>query len=74
MRSRGAFKQMIRDTRITAVDDYGGARIGIRAFVLAINDSIEIAQEICEAISDRVAGYQVSAPFGIVDLALQVLA
>ncbi|MDZ8119597.1 bifunctional homocysteine S-methyltransferase/methylenetetrahydrofolate reductase [Pontiella agarivorans] len=35
---------------------------------------IEIAREICEAISDRVAGYQVSAPFGIVDLALKVLA
>ena len=34
---------------------------------------IEIAREICESISDRVAGYQVSAPFGIVDLALQVL-
>ena len=34
---------------------------------------IEIAREICETISDRVAGYQVSAPFGIVDLALQVL-
>jgi homocysteine S-methyltransferase len=34
---------------------------------------IEIAREICEAISDRVAGYQVSAPFGLVDLALQVL-
>ncbi len=34
---------------------------------------IEIAREICAAISDRVAGYQVSAPFGIVDLALQVL-
>jgi homocysteine S-methyltransferase len=34
---------------------------------------IEIAREICEAIYDRVAGYQVSAPFGIVDLALQVL-
>lgn len=34
---------------------------------------IGIAREICEAISDRVAGYQVSAPFGIVDLALQVL-
>ena len=34
---------------------------------------IEIAREICEAISDRVAGFQVSAPFGIVDLALQVL-
>jgi len=35
---------------------------------------VEIAREICEVISDRVAGYQVSAPFGIVDLALQVLA
>ena len=34
---------------------------------------VEIAREICSAISDRVAGYQVSAPFGIVDLALQVL-
>ena len=34
---------------------------------------IEIAREICECIADRVAGYQVSAPFGIVDLALQVL-
>jgi homocysteine S-methyltransferase len=34
---------------------------------------IEIAREICDSISDRVAGYQVSAPFGIVDLALQVL-
>ena len=35
---------------------------------------IEIAQEIRDAIADRVAGFQVSAPFGIVDLALQVLA
>jgi len=34
---------------------------------------IEIAREIRDAIADRVAGYQVSAPFGIVDLALQVL-
>ena len=34
---------------------------------------IEIAREICDRISDRVAGFQVSAPFGIVDLALQVL-
>jgi homocysteine S-methyltransferase len=34
---------------------------------------IEIAREICDRISDRVAGYQVSAPFGIVDLALKVL-
>ncbi|MDF7807092.1 bifunctional homocysteine S-methyltransferase/methylenetetrahydrofolate reductase [Pontiellaceae bacterium B12219] len=34
---------------------------------------IEIAREISDAISDRVAGYQVSAPFGMVELALQVL-
>jgi len=34
---------------------------------------VKIAREICAVISDRVAGYQVSAPFGIVDLALQVL-
>ena len=34
---------------------------------------IEIAREICEAIADRVAGFQISAPFGIVDLALQVM-
>lgn len=34
---------------------------------------IEIAREICERIADRVAGYQVSAPFGIIDLALRVL-
>jgi homocysteine S-methyltransferase len=34
---------------------------------------IEIAREIRDAIADRVAGFQVSAPFGIVDLALQVL-
>jgi len=34
---------------------------------------VEIAREICDSIADRVAGYQVSAPFGIVDLALQVL-
>jgi len=34
---------------------------------------IEIAREIRDSIADRVAGYQVSAPFGIVDLALQVL-
>jgi len=34
---------------------------------------IEIAREIRDTIADRVAGYQVSAPFGIVDLALQVL-
>ncbi len=34
---------------------------------------IEIAREIRDRIADRVAGYQVSAPFGIVELALQVL-
>jgi len=34
---------------------------------------VEIAREICESIADRVAGYQVSAPFGLVDLALRVL-
>jgi len=34
---------------------------------------IEIARETRDSIADRVAGYQVSAPFGIVDLALQVL-
>jgi len=34
---------------------------------------VKIAREICEAISERVAGYQVSAPFGMIDLALQVL-
>jgi methionine synthase / methylenetetrahydrofolate reductase(NADPH) len=35
---------------------------------------IDIAREIRDALADRVAGFQVSAPFGIVDLALQVLA
>ena len=34
---------------------------------------IDIAREIRDEISDRVAGFQVSAPFGIIDLALQVL-
>ncbi len=34
---------------------------------------VEIAREICEAIADRVAGYQISAPFGLIDLALRVL-
>ena len=33
---------------------------------------IEIAREIRDEISDRVSGFQVSAPFGIIDLALQV--
>jgi methionine synthase I (cobalamin-dependent)/5,10-methylenetetrahydrofolate reductase len=34
---------------------------------------VEISQEICEKIKDAVGGYQVSAPFGNIDLALQVL-
>lgn len=34
---------------------------------------VEIAHEICEQVKDAVAGYQVSAPFGNIDLALQVL-
>ena len=34
---------------------------------------IEIAREICAAIEPRVAGFQVSAPFGKVEIALQVL-
>ena len=34
---------------------------------------VEIAQEICAAIESRVAGFQVSAPFGKVKIALQVL-
>ncbi len=38
-----------------------------------IRTGVEIAQEICEIISDRVAGYQVSAPFGKVDAAIKVL-
>ncbi|MEM7392232.1 MAG: methylenetetrahydrofolate reductase, partial [Verrucomicrobiota bacterium] len=33
----------------------------------------EIAHEICEKIESRVAGFQVSAPFGKVDIALRVL-
>jgi len=35
---------------------------------------IEIAREICDAVAPRVAGFQVSAPLGIVDIALEVLA
>ena len=34
---------------------------------------VNIAREIRDEISDRVAGFQVSAPFGIIDLALQVI-
>ncbi|MDX9982291.1 MAG: bifunctional homocysteine S-methyltransferase/methylenetetrahydrofolate reductase, partial [Lentisphaeria bacterium] len=35
---------------------------------------IEIAREICAAVADRVHGFQVSAPFGRVQIALDVLA
>ena len=35
---------------------------------------IEIAREIRDEITDRVSGFQVSAPFGMVDIALSVLA
>jgi homocysteine S-methyltransferase len=35
---------------------------------------IEIAREICAAVADRVQGFQVSAPFGRVQIALDVLA
>ena len=53
----------ILDRMSTARTKEDGCRLGI-----------EIAREIREAISDRVAGFQVSAPFGKVDLSLQVLA
>lgn len=36
-------------------------------------EGVEIAKEMIRAIAPRVAGYQVSAPFGRVDLALKVL-
>ena len=39
-----------------------------------IEAGIAIAQEICSAIEDRVAGWQVSAPLGRLDIALKVLA
>ncbi|MCX7046177.1 MAG: bifunctional homocysteine S-methyltransferase/methylenetetrahydrofolate reductase [Candidatus Sumerlaeota bacterium] len=38
-----------------------------------IKMGIEISREICERIAPRVAGYQVSAPFGHVEIALKVL-
>lgn len=38
-----------------------------------IAEGIEIAKEMIRAIAPRVAGYQVSAPFGRVELALKVL-
>jgi len=39
----------------------------------AIRTGVEISQEICEKIRGAVAGYQVSAPFGNIGLALRVL-
>ena len=33
----------------------------------------EIGREICDTISDAVAGFQVSAPFGKVEVAIDVL-
>jgi len=38
-----------------------------------IKCGIEIAHEIKEKISSYVSGYQISAPFGKVDIALEVL-
>jgi len=35
---------------------------------------VEISREICERIAQRVDGFQVSAPFGRVQIALDVLA
>lgn len=39
-----------------------------------IRTGLAIAREMCERIQDRVAGFQVSAPFGKVELAIDVLA
>ena len=39
-----------------------------------IDAGIEIAREIRQALVGRVAGFQVSAPFGRIDVALKVLA
>jgi len=38
-----------------------------------INTGIEIAREICDQIAPRVSGFQVSAPLGRVEIALEVL-
>lgn len=38
-----------------------------------VREGIAVGREICEKISDRVAGFQVSAPFGKVEVALEVL-
>lgn len=38
-----------------------------------IHTGVEIAREMCARIADRVAGFQVSAPFGKVELAIEVL-
>jgi homocysteine S-methyltransferase len=39
-----------------------------------VKRGVEIAREICARIAGRVAGFQVSAPFGRVEIALDVLA
>ncbi len=39
-----------------------------------IRTGIDIARDMCARISDRVAGFQVSAPFGKIEIALEVLA
>lgn len=51
---------MERMSRCTTKED------GLRA-------GVEIAREICAAIAGRVGGFQVSAPFGNVELAIEVL-
>lgn len=40
----------------------------------SVREGVDIAREICARIADRVAGFQVSAPFGHVEIALDVLA
>ncbi len=40
----------------------------------SVREGIAIAREICARIAERVAGFQVSAPFGRVDIALETLA
>lgn len=39
-----------------------------------VRTGVQIAREICARIADRVAGFQVSAPFGRVEIAFDVLA
>jgi len=38
-----------------------------------IQTGVELSRDICAEIADRVAGFQVSAPFGRVQIALSVL-